>query len=123
MQLIADPVINVKDTAAWTLGRICENLLEAIKPDEFQAIVQAIIGGLSDNPKIAGSCAWSITCLAEQLGTRNSDDQTSSLSPYFETLLGALIASAQKYLIVVFSQLGLAKTKTFSNLPMKLYLS
>jgi importin subunit beta-1 len=94
--LVSDPVINVKDTAAWTLGRICENLLESIKPEEFQRIIQAIIGGLSDNPKIAGSCAWSITCLAEQLGTKNSADPTSNLSPYLEPLLTALISAAQK---------------------------
>ena len=96
LQLVADPVINVKDTAAWTLGRICENLLEVIKPEEFQSIVQAIIGGLDDNPKVAGSCAWSVGCIAEQLGTKRRDDQSSSLSPYFEPLLTALMNAAQK---------------------------
>jgi importin subunit beta-1 len=96
LQLVADPVVNVKDTAAWTLGRICENLLEVIKPEEFQSIVKAIIGGLDDSPKIAGSCAWSITCIAERIGTRRHEDATSGLSMYFEALLGALMGAAQK---------------------------
>jgi importin subunit beta-1 len=96
LQLVSDQVVNVKDTAAWTLGRICENLLEVIKPEEFQSIVKAIIGGLDDNPRIAGSCAWSITCIAEQIGTKNSEDATSNLSIYFEALLTALMAAAQK---------------------------
>jgi importin subunit beta-1 len=96
LQLVSDPVVQVKDTAAWTLGRICENLLSVIKTEEFQAIIQAIVGGLNDNPRIAGSCAWSITCVAEQLGTKERDAATCNLSPYFEPLLTALMSAAQK---------------------------
>lgn len=96
LRLIGDDVNNVKDTAAWTLGRICENLLAQIQPGEFQSITEAIIGGLADNPKIAGSCAWSITCIAEQLGTKESSQPTSLLSPYFEMLLASLMGAAQK---------------------------
>jgi importin subunit beta-1 len=98
LNLISDPVINVKDTAAWTLGRICENLLLQIQPQEFESIINAILGGLSDNPKIAGSCAWSITCIAEQLGTKDSaTTQTCSLSMYFDVLLTKLMESVQRY--------------------------
>jgi importin subunit beta-1 len=71
--------------------------LDYIKPEEFQAIISAIIGGLSDNPKIAGSCAWSITSLAEQLGTKDPSLPTCNLSPFFETLLSSLMAAIQKY--------------------------
>lgn len=96
LELVSDPIINVKDTAAWTLGRICENLLDVIKPEEFQSITQAIIIGLNDNAKIAGSCAWAITCIAEQLGTKNHSQSTCNLSMYFEALLTALMNAAQK---------------------------
>ncbi|KAJ3308780.1 karyopherin beta [Boothiomyces sp. JEL0838] len=96
LQLVSDQSPVVKDSAAWTLGRICENLLEVIQPQEIQAIVDAVIRGLNDTPKIAGSCAWSITCLAEQLGTKNHQDASSSLSPYFEPLVGALMTASQK---------------------------
>ncbi|KAI8899185.1 armadillo-type protein [Globomyces pollinis-pini] len=96
IQLISDPVPNVKDTAAWTLGRICENLLEIIKPEEFEMIVNALITGLSDNPKIAANCCWGIISIAERLGKKSEDDQTCELSRYFEPLLNALMTAAQR---------------------------
>ena len=96
LKLVSDPVSNVKDTAAWTLGRICENLLDVIQEQEFKSIISAIIGGVADTPKIAASCSWSITCVAERLGTRDPLQQTCNLSPYFAPLLTALMNAAQR---------------------------
>jgi importin subunit beta-1 len=94
--LCTDPVIQVKDTAVWTLGRICEFLLESILPHEFQSIIEALLIGLNDNPKIVQISAWSIQHVCRQLGTTDNSAVSSKLSQYFDPILTALINSAQK---------------------------
>ena len=94
----SDPVIQVKDTAVWTLGRICEFMLDVIQPQEFESIVKSLVLGLDDNPKIVQISAWSIQNIARQLGAASNQDESCGLSPYFDNLVTALMNSAQKYI-------------------------
>lgn len=56
--MINDPSEAVKDTTAWTLGRICEMLVEFITTADLPFVVQALIQGLGDTPRVASNCAW-----------------------------------------------------------------
>jgi importin subunit beta-1 len=89
-----DPSIHIKDTAAWTLGRICEMLVDVIQPQELQSIIQAIITGLNDNPRVASNCAWCVINLSEQ--TAHDEQASSPLDMYFDALLSALTQAAEK---------------------------
>ena len=71
-------------------------MVEVIQPQEFQLILKTLIMSLDDNPKIVQISAWSIQNIARQLGAPTNTEETCLLSQYFDSLLSALMASAQK---------------------------
>ncbi|KAJ1660746.1 karyopherin Kap95 [Dispira simplex] len=91
IDMVKDPVVQVKDTAAWTLGRICDLLISSIQLDiHLQPLVAALLGGLSDSPRIISNCCWSLMNLTEQLCS-DSDAESYPLSPYFKDIMAALM--------------------------------
>ncbi|CAO3703275.1 unnamed protein product [Rhizopus stolonifer] len=93
IQMMKDNVIHVKDTVAWTLGRICELLIHCIKPDlHLNDLLSALVYGLQDSPRIVGNCCWCLLNLAEQLGPVIGDEAPHSpLSPFFDGIVTALL--------------------------------
>ncbi|KAI5990413.1 karyopherin Kap95 [Pisolithus albus] len=93
--MMSDSNIHVKDTVAWTLGRICDLLVVTIKPDvHLHPLVSALVTGLQDNPRIVTNCCWALMNLADQLEFLEEESeptQTSHLSPYFEGVVNALL--------------------------------
>lgn len=58
----------MKDTTAWTLGRICESLITSIKPDaHLRALVSAFVAELQDSLSIIANCYWALMDLADGL--------------------------------------------------------
>ncbi|CAO3614146.1 unnamed protein product [Cunninghamella blakesleeana] len=98
INMMQDPVVNVKDTVAWTLGRVCEMLPSCIKFDvHLPQLIAALIQGLHDNPRIIGNCCWSLMNLAEQLGTMpGNEEPTCVLSPYFEGIITSLLQFTER---------------------------
>ncbi|GAA5804019.1 armadillo-type protein [Helicostylum pulchrum] len=96
--MMKDPVVHVKDTVAWTLGRICELLIQCIKPEvHMNELVSALVYGLQDSPRIVGNCCWSLMNLAEQLGPTPGDEApTSTLSVFFEGIITALLQFTER---------------------------
>ncbi|KAF8622289.1 hypothetical protein AX15_007152 [Amanita polypyramis BW_CC] len=95
--MMNDTNLHVKDTTAWTLGRICDLLIGTIKPDvHLHALVSSLVGGLQDNPRIAANCCWALMNLADQLGAFYEEDSeaasTGPLSPYYEGVVQALLS-------------------------------
>ncbi|ORX58978.1 ARM repeat-containing protein [Hesseltinella vesiculosa] len=91
--MMSDSVPNVRDTVAWTLGRVCEHISQAIKVDVYlDELVRAILRGLQDNPRIVGNCCWALMNLADQIGTpAGSSEPTGTLSRYFDSIIKALL--------------------------------
>lgn len=93
--MMNDSHIHVKDTTAWTLGRICDLLIITIKPDvHLHPLISALVNGLQDNPRIVTNCCWALMNLADQLGyleEENESSQTAHLSPYYEGIVNALL--------------------------------
>ncbi|KAG6370364.1 armadillo-type protein [Boletus reticuloceps] len=93
--MMNDSNLHVKDTTAWTLGRICDLLINTIKPDvHLHPLVSALVTGLQDNPRIVTNCCWALMNLADQLGyleEENESPQTGHLSPYYEGIVNALL--------------------------------
>ena len=99
IELMNDPVVHIKDTAAWTLGRICENMFQTLQENEVQAVIQAIVRGLDDTPRVASNCAWCIINLSEQ--TAGLEDQkTGPLDRYFTHILGELTRVAERFAFI-----------------------
>ena len=96
IDMMNDANLHVKDTVAWTLGRICDLLVVTIKPDvHLHPLVSALVNSLQDNPRIVTNCCWALMNLADQLGYTDGDDPagaaTSPLSPYFDGIVQALL--------------------------------
>ncbi|WFD36169.1 karyopherin Kap95 [Malassezia cuniculi] len=101
IELLHDPSVAVKDTAAWTIGRICEFVHPAIRADvQLPPVIQALLGALGDEPRIVTHCCWALMNLAEHKGILASldsaDPPTTPMSPYFETIATALMAATDR---------------------------
>ncbi|KAJ1801465.1 karyopherin Kap95 [Coemansia sp. RSA 2399] len=90
IEMVKDNEIQVKDSAAWTIGRVCDLLVECIQMDvHLHNLVSALVSGLEDSPRIVANCCWAIMNLAEQIG--GAGDETCSLSPFFEGIVTTLM--------------------------------
>jgi importin subunit beta-1 len=102
----------VKDTVAWTLGRITELMVEAIEPNvHLQGLIQALIAGLNDDGhgRIASNAAWAVKNLAQQIGGdlgysqsagMSSDAQSSMLSPFYNPLMETLMNVTNRWVLL-----------------------
>ncbi|KAE9403750.1 ARM repeat-containing protein [Gymnopus androsaceus JB14] len=97
INMMTDSNIHVKDTTAWTLGRICDVLITVIKPDvHLHPLISALVAGLQDNPRIIVNCCWALMNLSDQLGLYYVEEEaetpaTGPLSPYYEGVVQALL--------------------------------
>ncbi|KAJ1646176.1 karyopherin Kap95 [Coemansia asiatica] len=90
IEMVKDQVLQVKDSAAWTLGRVCDLLIDCIQLDvHLENLIRALVAGLEDNPRIVANCCWAIMNLTEQLGGNDAD--TYALSQYFEPIITTLL--------------------------------
>jgi len=89
--MMEDPVIQVKDSAAFALGRACECCPEAIEPAaQLQPLITALFNGLASHPKMAQSCCWALMNLAERFAGEPGAQQ-NALTPHFQASVAALM--------------------------------
>ena len=96
IHLTCDPSEHVRDSAAWTLGRISELLSIYLTQEQLHSLIVAILPGLNETPRVASNCAWCFINLAEQLAADDSEQNTNALSTYFETIVTALNTAGEK---------------------------
>lgn len=59
IELMKDHSVVVRDTTAWTVGRICELLPEAAINDVYLVpLLQCLIEGLGAEPRVATNVCW-----------------------------------------------------------------
>lgn len=89
LEHMKDQVTFVKDTTAWTIGRICEYHPVALG-QYSQNVIQVMVEGLADeSPKVAAHCAQAIHNLSESF-SEDCEKPSGSLSQYFSVLLERL---------------------------------
>lgn len=88
IHMMTDSNLQVKDTVAWTLGKVCDVLVQTIQPDvHLQPLVFAFVNGLRESPRISANCCWGLQNLAEGMGAYSE----LTMSPYYEGVLPALL--------------------------------
>ncbi|KAJ3044887.1 karyopherin beta [Rhizophlyctis rosea] len=94
ISMMRDSNNHVKDTTAWTLGRIIEHQSSAIQPDHLNSLVGSLLQGLEDDFRVASNCAWCIINLSEN----SFADMSSGFSivPYFDMLVGGLMKASER---------------------------
>uniref|UniRef100_A0A8C2IKS3 Karyopherin (importin) beta 1 n=1 Tax=Cyprinus carpio TaxID=7962 RepID=A0A8C2IKS3_CYPCA len=103
IELMKDPSVVVRDTTAWTLGRICDLLPEAAINEVYLApLLQCLIEGLGAEPRVASNVCWAFSSLAEAAyeATDAADDQeepsTYCLSSSFELIVQKLLETTDR---------------------------
>lgn len=93
--LMKDPHDHVKDTTAWTLGRIFEFMhgsaveTSVITPENCQQILTVLLQSMKDVPNVAEKACGALYFLVQ--GYEDSGP-TSPLSPFFHDIIQALLS-------------------------------
>jgi importin subunit beta-1 len=110
IELMYDESVQVRDTAAWTFGRICEIVPEAaINETYLKPLLESLVNGLKAEPRVANNVCWAFTGLAEAayeaaesaMPQSNKDDEqlqpeTYCLSEYFEFIVQRLLETTDR---------------------------
>ncbi|KAI5953311.1 kap95 [Candida jiufengensis] len=91
LALIKDQNLQVKETVAWCLGRIADMVVDAIDVEkQLPQLLEALLNGLQDHPKVSTNCCWTLMNLVEQLCS-DTDQETNIMSPYYPTIIPVLM--------------------------------
>ncbi|XP_781574.3 importin subunit beta-1 [Strongylocentrotus purpuratus] len=102
IELLADPCVIVRDTVAWTLGRICELLPQAVlEQPYFDSLLVALIECLGNEPRVAANVCWAFSSLAENAYESASvepdkEPETYCLSKAFEVIVKKLLETTDR---------------------------
>eukprot|EP00741_Cyanophora_paradoxa_P021338 tig00021348_g20597.t1 len=92
---MTDESVLVRDTTAWTLGRICDFHCTSIPKENFAPMVHVFIKGLADEPRVAGNICWAVHNFAQAY--EDADEQPSNdLSPFFQALMQQLLQTTER---------------------------
>ncbi|KAG8860622.1 karyopherin beta [Serendipita sp. 411] len=97
IDMMRDPNTHVKDTTAWTLGRICDILVATINPEtHLDPLVRSLVAALEDSPRIVTNASWALMTLSDQINDGADDLQTGHLSPYYDGVVTALMGVTER---------------------------
>ena len=59
ISLMNDPTVQVQDTAAWTIGRVCDQIPEAALSERCRdSLLLGLAAGLEKEPRVATNVCW-----------------------------------------------------------------
>lgn len=103
IELLKDSSVVVRDTAAWTVGRVCELLPDSVIDEKtLNSLLHALVEGLTAEPRVASNVCWAFSSLAEaaydnaDTTDENAEPQTYCLSSYFETVVEKLLVTTDR---------------------------
>jgi importin subunit beta-1 len=100
LSAMKDENTHVKDTTAWTLGRIFEFLhgpnvqFPVITQENLPLILAVLLESIKDTPNVAEKVCGAIYFLAQ--GYEESTGALSPLSPFFQNIVQALLATTDR---------------------------
>jgi importin subunit beta-1 len=105
IDMLGDQHVMVKDTTAWTIGRICELVVSVIQPEvHLHHLITSLVRALDDQPRIVSNACWALNQLSENLSVvdeNSSTPPTAPLSPYFEGIITSLLRVTEKYVCLL----------------------
>uniref|UniRef100_A0A0M3J3D4 Importin subunit beta-1 (inferred by orthology to a human protein) n=1 Tax=Anisakis simplex TaxID=6269 RepID=A0A0M3J3D4_ANISI len=105
IEALGDSQLQVRDTAAWCIGRVCDSCEEVvIRREILTPMLPALSNALQQEPRVASNVCWAISSLAKaaydmacQLGTDYSGQpETYILSSCFEAMISELIKATDR---------------------------
>ncbi|GIY74129.1 importin subunit beta-1 [Caerostris darwini] len=103
IELMSDESVIVRDTVAWTIGRVCElNPEAAVNEAYLKPLLEALVKGLTAEPRVAANVCWAFSSLAEaafeaaEVPDENQEPNTYCLSEYFEIIVAKLLETTER---------------------------
>lgn len=101
IQLMYDRSVIVRDTTAWTFGRICEVIPQAVINESLlPPLLQSFFQNLEAEPRVASNVCWAFTGLSQaayDAALNDEDDpETYCLSGYFSNIIQALLKTTDR---------------------------
>lgn len=103
IELMYDNSVIVRDTAAWTFGRICEIIPEAaINETYLKPLLESLVTGLKAHARVAANVCWAFTGLADaayeaaETNEETGQPDTYCLSQYFEFIVSRLLETTDR---------------------------
>ncbi|XP_076054575.1 importin subunit beta Fs(2)Ket isoform X2 [Oratosquilla oratoria] len=103
IEALSDSSVVVRDTAAWTLGRVCELIPDAACNETYlKLLLEALVNSLRAEPRVASNVCWALSSLAEAAyeqsdsGDGDGEPQTYCLSGYFDPLVEILLQTTDR---------------------------
>ncbi|XP_052080884.1 importin subunit beta-1-like isoform X1 [Mytilus californianus] len=103
IELLKDSSVVVRDTAAWTVGRVCELLPDSVIDEKtLNPLLIALVEGLTAEPRVASNVCWAFSSLAEaaydnaETTDENAEPNTYCLSSYFESVVDKLLQTTDR---------------------------
>ena len=92
ISLLRDSSLYVRQSAAWTVSKICEFYFKLLsQPNHFNAVLPVLLEKLQDDNKVACHACWGIINLIE-----NGRDIRLIKQDHFQHILQGLIDSAYR---------------------------
>ena len=64
LDLMSDSVVQVSDSAAWTVGRVCEHSPSTVLNEQYlYKLLQKLTEGLAGEPRVATNVCWVSVCV------------------------------------------------------------
>ncbi|XP_017043805.1 importin subunit beta [Drosophila ficusphila] len=102
IKLMYDTSVIVRDTTAWTFGRICDIIPEAaINKTYLQTLLECFVKSLKSEPRVAANVCWAFIGLSDAayeaaVTTEGETPETYALSPYFEYIINQLLETTDR---------------------------
>ncbi|XP_049318405.1 importin subunit beta [Bactrocera dorsalis] len=102
IHLMYDECVIVRDTTAWTFGRICDIVPEAaINKTYLNTLLECFIKGLKAEPRVAANVCWAFIGLSDAAYdaaelNEGETPETYCLSPYFEYIITQLLETTDR---------------------------
>ncbi|XP_030383344.1 importin subunit beta [Scaptodrosophila lebanonensis] len=102
IRLMYDSSVIVRDTTAWTFGRICDIIPEAaINKTYLQTLLECFVKSLKSEPRVAANVCWAFIGLSDaayEAAVTNEGEtpETYALSPYFEFIITQLLETTDR---------------------------
>lgn len=103
IELMYDSSVLVRDTAAWTFGRICEIIPEAAISEAYlKPLLESLLTALKGEARVAANVCWAFSGLAEAAyEAADTNEETGApdtycLSQYFEFIVQSLLETTDR---------------------------
>ncbi|GLE04617.1 hypothetical protein PINS_up013587 [Pythium insidiosum] len=86
--------ILVRDTTAWTLGRICELHYSCIDGQRLPTLMALLLEGLGQEPRVSHNICYAIHNIVKAF--EESEAAVNMLTPYFAEVFDRLLATSER---------------------------